>query len=105
MGPFTGVQYERLSASMERMHMIVRPPNTFPHAPFGNSWFKWDAIDACFWPGLGRRSIAIDPVLARIANLGGVYLFAWCAKAPRGFGPTLRVIKAIGETGHFKSRM
>jgi hypothetical protein len=85
--------------------VIASVPTSFGIQPFAGRWFPWTGIVACFWPGRGRRAADINPDLAPVRTLGGVYCFAWSAVAPPIICPTAGTIRYIGETNAFLRRM
>lgn len=56
------------------MSMPISPPAEFNTQAYGARWFTWAEMEACFWPGKGNRSESVHAELAKIMNLGGVYL-------------------------------
>src|SRR4051794_38245079 len=91
---------------MPRTASICVPPTSLNWPPLGGRWFHWDEVEACFWPGAGKRSAAVDEGLAEIRHYGGVYLLAWSQAAPRRKNPQhVPTVKYIGETDWFKGRM
>lgn len=87
------------------VHVIARVPTSFDVPPFAGRWFHWTDIAACFWPGRGGRATVINPNLAPVRTLGGVYCFAWSAGAPPSIAPTDGAVRYIGETNEFLRRM
>ena len=85
--------------------VIASVPTSFDVQPFAGWWFPWTDIGSCFWPGRGRRAADINPDLAPVRTLGGVYCFAWSTVAPPNIGPTAGTIRYIGETNAFLRRM
>jgi hypothetical protein len=85
--------------------LIPVPPTTFDLAAFGGRWFHWREVAACFWPGRGKRSHRVNPVLAEVRHVGGIYLMAWSEAAPPLLHPTAPEVKDIGETGQNLRRM
>lgn len=85
--------------------VISAVPTSFDAPPFAGRWFHWADISACFWPGRGGRAALVNPALAPVRTLGGVYCFAWSPKAPDIIGPTAAAIRYIGETSEFLRRM
>ena len=84
---------------------IPTPSDAFDVPAFATKWFRWEDIVACFWPGRGGRSERVNPELAPVRKLGGVYLLAWSPISPPRLHPGAPEVKYIGETGEFKSRM
>lgn len=82
----------------------MRRDLAFSLAPFAGKWFPWDRVAACFWPGAGRRSAAVDAVLAPVRDRAGVYLMAWGdpEPVPRAGDPAVRY---MGQSQTFKTRM
>ncbi|MBE7465977.1 MAG: hypothetical protein HS116_21080 [Planctomycetes bacterium] len=85
--------------------VIDAVPTSFEVAPFGGQWFAWAEIAACFWPGRSRRADKVNPKLAPVRELGGVYCFAWSPQAPPLIDPKAPQVKYIGETRSFLRRM
>ena len=69
----------------------------------GEGWYAWEDIEKCFWPGAGRKSVNVDPILGQLVASKGVYCIAWNATG-KAF-PGNPAIQYIGQTGSFKSRM
>jgi hypothetical protein len=84
---------------------IPTPPTIFALMAFGDRWYHWREIKACFWPGRGQRSRDKDPTLADVRFIGGVYLMAWSEAPPKLLHPTASEVKEIGETGEYCRRM
>jgi hypothetical protein len=90
---------------------VARPPviscvaTSFELEAFAGRWFPWAEINACFWPGRGGRAAAVNPLLAPVRNLGGVYLLAWSEQPPATLHPSAAEVRYIGETGNFRQRM
>lgn len=80
-------------------------PTSFDVRPFVGQWFHWTDVGACFWPGRGRQAATVNPVLAPIRTLGGVYCFAWSPEPPPIIGPTAAAVRYIGESSCFQRRM
>lgn len=87
------------------MNTIPQPPTTFDVPPFCDRWIRWSEVNACFWPGKGRRSEKVDPILAPIRSRGGIYIFAWSVSAPKTLAPVTKEVQYIGQTNWFKRRM
>jgi hypothetical protein len=85
--------------------VIAIVPTSFDAQPFGGRWFHWGDIAACFWPGRGGRAALVNPDLAPVRFLGGVYCFAWSPESPAVVGPTAASVRYIGETSQFQRRM
>jgi hypothetical protein len=85
--------------------VIASVATSFDVQPFGGRWFRWADIAACFWPGRGGRAALVNPELAPIRPLGGVYIFAWSPESPAVIGPTAPAVRYIGETSEFRRRM
>jgi hypothetical protein len=62
-------------------------------------------IARCFWPGAGGRSAKVDPRLAPVCRLGGVYLLAHAPKHPGRVHPSNVAVRYVGESYWFKGRM
>jgi hypothetical protein len=86
-------------------NVISQPPLSFDVTAFGNQWFQWATVEACFWPGRGQRSERINPKLAPIGNRGGVYLLAYHSTAPESIGPKDEHVWYVGQTNAFKRRL
>jgi hypothetical protein len=86
-------------------HVIASVPTSFDAQPFAARWFHWTDIAPCFWPGRGRRAACVNPELAPVRTLGGVYCLAWSPNAPLAIGPAAAPVRYIGETGEFRRRM
>lgn len=86
-------------------NVLPSVPTSFTIQPFADQWFSWADVEACFWPGRGKRAIAINPVLAPVRGRGGVYALAWSAKAPRRVHPAAAAVQYVGESGWFCRRM
>lgn len=84
---------------------LESPPAEFSFTACAEEWFHWLDIQKCFWPGAGKRSALINPVLGPIGKLGGVYLLAWSKQAPERMHPAASEVRYIGETYWFKDRM
>ncbi len=84
---------------------VPRPPTRFDLEAFAGRWFSWADINACFWPGRGGRAAAVNPLLAPVRNLGGVYLLAWSEQPPAALRPVAAEVRYIGETDNFRQRM
>ena len=84
---------------------IPTPPTVFDLTAFGGRWYHWREVRACFWPGRGHKSHLVDPDLAEVRFVGGVYLLAWSEAPPSILLPTAREVQEIGETGEFLRRM
>ena len=76
---------------------------TFDLNAHGAGWYAWEDIEKCFWPGAGRKSVNVDPILGQLVASKGVYCIAWNATG-KAF-PGNPAIQYIGQTGSFKSRM
>jgi hypothetical protein len=83
----------------------LKSSGLIPWKPHGGRWYHWSEVEACFWPGPGRKSRSIDEVLAEVLFLGGIYLLAHSKRAPQQLSPNSKNVKYIGETGEFKRRM
>lgn len=81
----------------------MKAPNTFDLKAYGEGWYSWGRISDCFWPGAGKRSADVDPVLAKLAKLRGIYCIGW--KAVGKPSPCNPGVQYIGQTGSFKTRM
>lgn len=79
--------------------------NRFGGETHGGRWFHWGEVEACFWPGLGRRADASNAALAPVRLQGGVYILAASERRPRVVSPAANQVRYIGETGFFKRRM
>jgi hypothetical protein len=77
-------------------------PTVFDLMAFGDRWYHWREVRACFWPGRGRRS---QGELTEVRFVGGIYLMAWSEAAPALLHPAAAEIKEIGETGEYRRRM
>jgi hypothetical protein len=84
---------------------IPSAPTVFDLAGFGDRWYHWREVSACFWPGRGGRSHRVDPVLADVRFVRGIYLMAWSEAAPALLHPTAPEVKDLGETGGYRRRM
>ena len=84
---------------------IRQPPSIFNADAFCNRWFSWRDIQACFWPGQGKKAINVNPKLAPVRDLGGVYLLSWAVSLPKTFSPAARSVCYVGETNCFRRRM
>ncbi|WP_206360381.1 hypothetical protein, partial [Pseudomonas viridiflava] len=80
------------------------PSELFDLTPHLNRWLPWREVKECFWPGVGKRSNAINPALASIRNTAGIYCIAW---EPIGEMPAPDEINVqyIGQTKNFKNRI
>jgi hypothetical protein len=80
------------------------PINVFDLSAHDKRWFHWDEVAACFWPGQGKRSSAVNADLAQIKEAAGIYCIAW---APDSGEPTPadQAVQYIGQTKSFKNRM
>ena len=87
------------------IQVIASVPTSFDIPPFASRWFHWTDVAGCFWPGRGGRAAIINPELAPVRKLGGVYCFAWSLAAPPLVGPTVAAVRYIGETSEFSRRM
>src|SRR5438128_2521307 len=87
------------------LHGIAEVPTSFVVEPFAAQWFRWPEVAACFWPGSGGRANAINPLLAGVRYLGGVYCLSWSSHAPALIGPLAPEVKYIGESGEFLRRI
>jgi HTH-type transcriptional regulator / antitoxin MqsA len=85
--------------------VVPRVPTCFDVEAFAGRWFSWAEISACFWPGRGGRAAAINPHLAPVRDLGGIYLLAWSDQPPAGLHPSASAVRYIGESSNFKQRM
>lgn len=85
--------------------VIASVPTSFDVSPFAGQWFHWTHVTECFWPGRGGRSAKVNPELAPVCTLGGVYCFAWSPEPPSIVGPTAAAVRYIGETSEFRRRM
>jgi len=85
--------------------VIAAVPTSFDLQPFKGRWFHWMDIENCFWPGPGRRAMSINPDLAPVCTLGGVYCVAWSVLPPEIIGPLCPAVRYIGETSQFRRRM
>ena len=85
--------------------VIESVPTSFDIQPFAARWFNWIDIAKCFWPGRGGRAANINPELAPVRMLGGIYCFAYSADAPLLISPKAAEVRYIGETGEFLRRM
>ena len=85
--------------------VIASVPTSFDLRPHAGRWYLWSDINACFWPGPGKRAATVNLELANSRGLGGVYLFAWSEQQPVILASTLAAIRYIGETSNFKRRM
>jgi hypothetical protein len=85
--------------------IIPSVPTSFDLEPFADHWFSWDEIWKCFRPGRGGRAEKVNPTLAPVRWLGGVYLFAWCIRPPERVHPSVKEVRYIGETNCFNQRM
>jgi hypothetical protein len=80
-------------------------PKSFNLAPFLGQWVRWSRVERCFWPGRGERAAKVDPELAPIRHVGGIYILAW-SESPLGkVSPTDAKAIYIGETSEFRDRM
>lgn len=72
--------------------------------PYINTWFSWDRVNECFWPGAGGRSEHIDPELAPVRLMSGIYVIGWgdCSSIPT---PSADIVQYIGMTQNFKNRI
>lgn len=84
---------------------IPTPPTVFDLTAFGERWYHWREVRACFWPARGGRSHRVDPVLAEVRFVGGIYLMAWSEAAPALLHPAAAEVKEVGETGEYCRRM
>lgn len=87
------------------MSMPISPPAEFNTQAYGARWFTWAEMEACFWPGKGNRSESVHAELAKIMNLGGVYLLAWSPTPPASVSPACSQVQYIGQTHLFRNRM
>ncbi len=72
--------------------------------PFLDQWFHWSRINRCFWPGPGGRSDKVDPPLAPVRKMSGIYAIAW--GTPKEVPcPSAIEVQYIGMTDNFKNRM
>jgi hypothetical protein len=85
--------------------LIAVAPTSFDGAAFADRWFHWSDVSQCFWPGKGRRAACVNPELAAVRYLSGVYCVAWSEKPPLVVGPTAVEIRYIGQSGEFRRRM
>ena len=85
--------------------VIESVSTSFDLPAFAGQWFHWTAIAECFWPGAGGRAATVNPELAPVRHLGGVYCFAWSAERPEVIGPTAPLVRYVGETSNFRRRM
>jgi len=83
------------------------PPlaKTFDLKPFLGIWVPWSRIRPCFRPGPGRRAAKIDPELAPVRQLAGIYILRCAEKPAMAVSHTDPAVVYIGETSHFGSRM
>ncbi len=84
---------------------VFEAPNYFNLEAYQGMWWHWNDVERCFWPGSGGRSHNINPDLAHVIDLGGVYIFAWSIRVPGRVHPANARVKYIGETSCFKRRM
>jgi hypothetical protein len=85
--------------------VVPSVPTRFDTQPFAGRWFSWAVISACFWPGRGGRAAAVNPLLAPVRDLGGVYLLAWSEQPPTTVHPSAPEVRYIGESINFRQRM
>jgi hypothetical protein len=83
---------------------LVMTPSAFDLNPHLQRWFAWSDIQACFWPGPGRRSATVDPLLADVINMPGVYCIAW-GDLDGTPNPANSHVQYIGQTKNFKARL
>ena len=87
--------------------MAVPPlAKTFNLQPFLGGWAPWSRIGLCCRPGPSRRAATIDPELAPVRQMAGIYVFRWAeepAEVVSHVDPA--VVVYIGETSHFGGRM
>jgi hypothetical protein len=81
----------------------MKVPELFDLEAHGAGWYPWAAISNCFWPGAGKKSASVDPVLAQMATAKGVYCIAW--RATGKASPDNPTVQYIGQTSSFKFRM
>jgi len=81
----------------------MKAPGKFDLEAHGASWYLWAQISNCFWPGVGKRSAGVDPVLAQMVAAKGVYCIAW--RATGKASPDNPTVQYIGQTSNFKFRM
>src|SRR6476646_6578001 len=91
---------------MAKSNTIPVPPTSLGWPPLGGRWFHWSEVEACFWPGAGKRSCNVDSILAEIKDYGGVYVLAWSQKEPKRLYPHIaKQVEYIGEKKWVKGRM
>ena len=104
-GPQAGEGNGQTSLDAARSPVVSRVPTYFDLEAFAGRWFSWAEINACFWPGRGGRAAAVNPLLAPVRDLGGVYLLAWSQQLPAPVHPSAAEVRYIGETANFRQRM
>jgi hypothetical protein len=87
------------------VQVIASVPTSFDVQPFGARWFHWTDVASCFWPGRGGQALLVNPELAPVRTLGGVYCFAWSPEPPPVIGPTAAAVRYVDETSEFPRRL
>jgi hypothetical protein len=91
--------------SCDMANVVSGVPVSFDVQPFARKWFRWAEVAACFWPGRGRRAHQVNPELAPVRMVGGVYGFAWSSETPPVLVPTGASVRYIGQSNEFRRRM
>lgn len=84
---------------------IPLPSQNFDTPSFAGRWFDWAEVEKCFWPGRGKRAKTVNPLLAPVCGLGGVYLLASCGQAPKIVHPRAQEVRYMGQTNDFRMRL